>query len=245
MTLHVGMLGRDGWVLASDTQLFEENYLEDAETQVVHAVSYLSPTVKIVNRWDDLGLAYAFSGDNLTKFVGERLEAAFEKSPVEPKTLERTLGRIGDGFRNQVRNYSGRSILRRLTIMFARTPEVFWTLDISPTLSVLKHTGHAAGGQVANPAVFFPRQYCFNRDGTRRSVAELEFLAAHTILTASRLHPSLVNGLDVLTKRGDGAAPVLLNETEVQRLILRSQRLNEMMQDLVERACHLGAGISA
>jgi hypothetical protein len=81
-------------------------------------------------------------------------------------------------------------------------------------------------GHATNTACFFCGKYY-----RKAPVAALRLLAAHMIITAGKLNPHGIQGLDILTCTTDGFAFATLNETVA--LEKRSQHIDDQLSQLL------------
>jgi hypothetical protein len=71
MTLVLGLVGSDGWILASDTCVVYDRFQVDQHGRITNA-TFRANSRKL--RWfTDIKLACAFAGDHVSQFAGEML----------------------------------------------------------------------------------------------------------------------------------------------------------------------------
>jgi hypothetical protein len=219
MTMQVCLVGTDGIVLASDEKrLFYEN-----------GIMTSSQTPKMLTN-HERGIAVAFSGCEISEslaqiILNDETISDFENQRGAVQSLadrvykewflsdpEPPLADCGE-----------------ILIVSSRTLNQFYSLDINKRHRTLRTiTDKKSAGHQTNTACFFVESYY-----RKINTPELKFLAAHTILSASRLNSVGIKGLQIITCTGSGflaAAP-----EEIESLTARSNALDESIRREIYR----------
>jgi hypothetical protein len=83
-------------------------------------------------------------------------------------------------------------------------------------------------GHTANSASFFVQRYCGE---PKRKISELLFLAAHTILSASKLNPTGIGDLEIVTITQSGVTHVRKND--INKLKHQSRKLDRKLEKVL------------
>jgi hypothetical protein len=180
VTLQVGMIGNDGWLIASDR----------CRTSSLRS-RVGSETTKLICK-PAMGLAYAFSGDDCAILAGEMLEQRWQ-TPEIHIDVRAALKTLGDESWQQAR----KALLvpphpaNVRSLLIGTTTQGMWELRIGEGTSIVYDVGDkvAVAGDDSSPALFFIERY-YSRN---LSVDALMPLAAHVILTG-RHFSSYVRG---------------------------------------------------
>jgi hypothetical protein len=225
VTLQVGMIGKDGWVLASDRVR--------ADTDGIRVRSHTEKIVVL----DSLGLSYSFYGDDCAIIAGEQLIENGEKllDPSSETQFRHWLWQLANGSWQQVVNsmpndykakFSASYLYRGLLIFLRSSPNRFWWMQIGQPSLVTSEVNRLAVGDPGNGARFFADHHY----SSKMSVAQLSMLAAHTITVGGMLNPAGVGGLDIVTCQNGTMR--LLPEDELQDLVQRSHKLDAKITKL-------------
>ena len=218
MTLQVGLVGHDGFVIASDTKAVTGG---DSTAGGPSTMRRTGATRKILVS-DSGNLVCAFSGNQTIPLVARQLLGLLNDhlgADVEKCLLEKT---------EQILDAIGAGRLGLSGVLILAVPGIpkLWEITFAYQMGqtfLNTVSNRATGGDRGNPAVFFLERY---QDGTtNRSVKELTVLAAHTVLEGHVLNPTTVDGLDVLVSE-NGGKPRFLGEDELQSLRDRSEALH-------------------
>ncbi len=223
MTFQLGLVGKDGVVLASDRRALA--FWADTGGMASSSVS------KIVTN-ERARFAYCFWGDMLAAraatLVGQELEKG---SPANESVLKSCIDQVLDE-REKIEQEADLACLRGggilLVVVRDDKPEL-WRLD------VLKHTdsvrraaqvdGKIVAGDAINQANFFVERY-FRRSAP---ISELLALATHTILMAGELNPTCVSGVDLVACTSEGFHAI--TGTELDSLFQKSETLDRAIGD--------------
>jgi 20S proteasome alpha/beta subunit len=222
MTLQVALVGKDGFVIASDTQVSSGGGPVGSR----HLMLRTARTEKIFKNED---IIFAISGNAAVVFIARELLHALHQSlgsDVE-NTLADLLQTESDailakeiGLRQSA---SGQLIVAVPGI--SKLWEVSFQLGFA---SVNKFFDKVIGGDRGNSAIFWVERYYSNE----KSVEDLAMLAAHTVLEGHFLNPSVVGGLQVLVCK-NGETPRFLNDDELQFLCDRSEVIHKSVETSV------------
>jgi len=218
MTFQVGLLGTNGWVLASDTCLYEPYPVATGERSTV--VPIRSMGSKIVHN-QTARMIYAVSGGvNLSREAGEILNRQAGTNGIELDKRREILSEVGPQTLAKFPNAQDRNLGGTLLVIFYDPKPAMWTLDIGGAPVLRESLAFGGAGSLA--MLFAVRYY-----EKTRPVEELTFLAAHSIIEASFFNPSLVDGLE-LWSCTDGRVERAL-DTELVKLQERSAQFNELI----------------
>jgi hypothetical protein len=216
MTLQVGLVGTDGIVLASDKKA------------VVFDPALCTSLVSKILIDREKGLAGCCAGNEISARIRREifsnsnlLQREYPQSPIEElatqiyrdiPTEEQAGGNPSD-----------------LLIVSLNDLRHLYHLRMSATQCTLrlKENKHIQG-DLGNPARLFVEAYY-----SKKPIHGLVFLAAHTILTANRLNPTTVEGLEVVKCTTKNFEPV--SESELQVLVVRSQKTAEQTERSIFR----------
>lgn len=222
MTILVGMVGSDGIILAADQCRHAD---PQSENEIYDRMG--SPKITHLPKHS---VAYAVAGDDLTDRLGMELSAVLDSKGLDdPSSIESLLCSLQAAADAKLQaEFPGRSwpdCRRSLLILFYGTPEPqLWSLKLNMGFPSAKRvSGMAIGGATANSARFFECYFQANKP-----IKKLLPLASHIVLTAGRLDPLTIDGLDVALLN-DGVYR-LLNESEKDRLRERSRRLDLLIR---------------
>ena len=208
-TLQVALIGRDGFVLASDTR---------ATTGGFNAIRRSSDVRKILLSSSG-SLVCAYSGDDLAKMIAQGLIDSAPATFPDNGTLRAHLEQS-----EWLANKFGGNRAGQLIIVgvpnAAQTVDKLWQVSFQDNVSSPRITEiqtRSYGGDPNNSAVFISEVY-HRRD---KWVDELKLLAACVIVGGHKVNATAVHGLDVLIAK-DGAAPTFARPAELQDLETRS-----------------------
>ena len=210
MTLQVALVGKDGFVIASDMKAVAESLIRRATEM---------RQILISEKGD---LVCAFSGHHLLSKAANRLL----KSASEPGTnislcLEAKAEQAFDDYERNIQV----TIHGDLIVAIPGTPPQMWNVSfLNGQASSQPVSDRVIRGDRINPAVFFAERY----HAVEQSVEELKVLAAHTVIEGGLLDPTYVGGLDVLVST-NGEKPRFLEEHELQLLRSRSADIHNAL----------------
>jgi hypothetical protein len=227
MTLTLGLMGCDGWLLAADRRVTEtqQHWPPDDLKPIGHCSS---SECKIVAR-PDLGVWYASSGYDNTREAGEKLLERIQQGGFDRQNPCRSLRLIANEYAlHQYRSFG----LDRLTIILDRPPASegkqlwkgpqLWAVDLAINQAynrpgrragASQRTDQIIGGDWGNAATLLPQLYY-----SQCSVERLITLAAFTIQFAVKCSPtSISRNFDILVGRA-GQAPQFVPETRLNEL---------------------------
>lgn len=224
MTLAVGLIGSDGWVLASDKRLYESSGNLQPEVNKIITGTMLSRTPKI--HWvPEADLIYTFAGDHVSMLAGEALADKLKKNACSPSARGTFLNEVGNLFwSNHARLTTQPSLKRDLLVIFTKPSVQLWTVGLGLTSTPGLHEDIALIGDTSNGAKIFPLLYY-----SPRSVEELKVLAAHTILLGHQCAKSLVEGLEMWVGTPDAEQ---IQPSELRELEKRSAKIDKATRRL-------------
>ncbi|MGB8887928.1 MAG: hypothetical protein WCC87_14455 [Candidatus Korobacteraceae bacterium] len=208
MTMQVAMVGTDGTVLASDRQV--------VSTQHHIWQTYLTRKIR-VNQQSDVAVAYARN-----QLGGEAANRILEKLTADNiGRWHSELRGIGYAVYNDDLEEAETA---EVLVVSPRRPDTIYYLTVGKGGDCCEVLTKKATGDSNNSAVFFAERYY---DGGR-PIAQLAFLAAHTILTGSILNPAGIKGLDLLFCRPSGFT--WATAAELRGYERRSRELGEQFE---------------
>lgn len=203
MTLILGMMGSDGWLLAADTHVTEIQLPDQRSGAQMAAGHFIGDECKILSR-PDLGVSYASAGSDRTREAGERLIECVKAKTFGWEDTSSALRRIGRESKLGTNPPFGSE---RLLIIFdnpiteldnrkLETPQL-WKLDLGISVRVAPPEYREIGGDFGNAATLLPQLYY-----TGCSVERLIRLAAFTLWFAAKCNPrDIGSDLDILVGR--------------------------------------------
>jgi hypothetical protein len=200
MTLQIGLVGREGIVLASDLCVGN-----------VAGVRQTSQRSKLVQAGNHI---FAFAGDDSAELIAHMLSDDLTAKPyVAPSDLVLPIF-----------NSLNPKPQRAAIIGIARGQ--LWQLNFGLEMIVQRGgpvLDKALSGDSANAAVFFSERYYAD---LRDNIEGLKRLAAHVICTGAKLNPAGIAGLEMVVwdRKTDVISPV--SDPEIQRLCDWSDRLD-------------------
>ena len=219
VTLQVGFVTKDGWLIASErTQVNEDGEIRASDTTVKLAASEK--------------LACAASGDGLALIAGEQLVE--HSSEIDPDDMRRSLGLFGDRIWDRYHAVIDPPFLekynRALLIGFKTPRTPLWILNIGKNTSFATPCpSYKLAGDQRNPAAFFLSYY-----SPSASLEELKVLAAHIITVGAGLNSAGVGrGLDIAVCENEEIK--ILEPDDIQKLERQSIRLSQQIADLFRK----------
>jgi hypothetical protein len=225
VTLQVGMIGKDGWVLASDRVRID--------TEGVRVRSHLQKIFMLESQ----GLSYSFYGDDLAIITGDQLREHSDKLNElanEPR-LRQWLWELGNNSWQWINRsmpnehkdaFPASHLYRGLLICLRSSPHQFWWMQIGQQSLVTGMSDKVVVGDGRNSARFFAEHYY----SPEMSVAQLTMLAAHMITVGATLNPAGVGGLDIVNC--ENGTMRLLPEDELEHLMQTSHKLDAKIRKL-------------
>jgi hypothetical protein len=205
MTLQVGLVGTNGIVLASDKKavVFEPSLHTSLESKI------------LIDR--EKGLAGCCAGNEVSARVRREifsnshlLELEYPQSPIEELAAQIyksiPLEEQAGGNPSDLLIVSLEHLKRLYHLRMSATQCTLWS----------KENKHIQG-DLGNPASLFVEAYY-----RKKPIQGLVFLAAHTILTANRLNPTAVEGLEVVKCSSEGFE--IISEPKLKVLVARSRK---------------------
>jgi hypothetical protein len=230
MTLQIGMLASDGWILASDRRSTQGSGQSDGSQ------AYLSAdTRKIELKPMGTNIAYACAGSDAIRRAGAALAARFAHLTSPWSNIAIELAGISQSYSLPFVVPFGS---HRLIVVFFG-PEVdepqLWVVNFkSGQLALPEPIGQwALAGDFQSGARLLPQLYY-----SPRTCAELIRLAAFTIFYAHLFNPSGIAGLDILVGQY-GTAPRFLSSAELDGLRVEFDRFDDVL------ARHFGTTVPA
>lgn len=223
MTLQVALIGKDGFVIASDRKTVNEaGWRRTAET------------VKIILS-SDADIVCAFSGNHVVSSVAKHVIASLnsygDRDDVESLLLDavQTKFESYDGALRDSLAKAGRAMIVAAYNQKSGRAQLWEVIFTTGQPFVNSFLDKAIGGDSINAALFIIERYY---GGTETSVEDLKILAVHAILEGHKLNPSMVSGLDVVVFEHD-KKPRLLTEGELDSLREHSIRIDNTIGTLL------------
>jgi 20S proteasome alpha/beta subunit len=220
MTLQVALVGNDGFVIATDTKASTDGG-PLAPVPNRNQLRRSSSTPKMVVS-DSKKLVCVFSGEQTVGQLARRLINYVNENPgldlsncLEEKITERL------GSFETVRSKISGNLIAAIPAAEDGIPKLYHVTILEGQALCQPILDRVVDGDRRNPAQFFVERY-YTPDKT---VEELKFLAAHTVLEGGRLNPTTVGGLEVLVSK-NGKTVSFLRDEELQVLRDRSQSLH-------------------
>jgi hypothetical protein len=221
MTMQVGMVGTDGIVLASDT-LWTQSPMSGSEGA---RHSYSSHKIRI---FKERGVAISSARDMETaNFVADRIAAdpRLDEYPADRKFLIEEIGnecleKVGD--RNEA----------QCLILFHNPKPSLFAFEYA--IVNRKHgpwcgkiiDGAVHTGDTVNAATFWSERYCH-----LAPVRALVPLAAHLIVSAGKLNPAVIRGLEIVLCQADGFHR--LSDESISNLVSKSNEWDDKIGELI------------
>jgi hypothetical protein len=221
MTFQVALVGKDGFVIASDRKATRGGELN---LDLTYKMRTSSDTRKILVSEND-NLVCAYAGNQLVPFLAERLVKSL-KDGVGSDTSARLQEKIGELFAGFNNSRFQENISGELIVAVPGTSQLWEVSFIVGQTVVRSVSNHLFGGDRSNPGVYFAERY--NAEITDRPVDELKLLAAFTVLEGGFLNQTGVGGLDVLVSK-HGEKPRFLEDEELQPLRDRAESLHNIL----------------
>lgn len=228
MTLCIGLIASDGWIIASDKRLYEQTPTNLPDGRII-TTSFFSNTSKI--HWvPDVNVVYTFSGDHISALAGEGLISELRHNPPPPDSRATLLNALSYNFWTTHARFSSNVHLKRdLLVVFTTPPVELWTVSLGLPPAVGQHDDKALIGDIGSGPSLFPSLYY-----KPAKCEKLVVLAAHTILMGHRCNPSLIEGLEMYVgKTKDGTVRCLV-EKELSDLRDQSSALSQQIGSLFD-----------
>jgi len=222
MTLQVALVGKDGFVLASDRKTSSGGLVPGGKPHIRRT----GDARKILISKSGTVSCAIYGNQMMSSFAGRLLNSL--DGHADWNTEDRLLDESDKIFRQYDTSLFASGVGLILVFTEAKTDTSrLWDIQFwgMPTINQ-PSPNHAIAGDRSNEAVYLIERYY--ADGQERLVEELKVLAAHTIFEGGALNPSVVGGLDILICR-DGERPKFLEEAELQSLRDRSDSLHQML----------------
>lgn len=223
MTLQVGLVAKNGFVLASDRKAVRD-FSELPDSRAIH-YSVSSQTTKILIS-ENKKLVCAFSGSKPSVLAAQRLIASCPDHFDNDTQVREYLAGAG----KESKNVNSRGELVIVGFPHLRNVASLWSVTIEAEPTVHDHSDKVFGGEETNPAVYLIESYY--KKGL--PVSELVSLAAYFVCEGNRLKPSSVGGLDIFVSENDGEGRFL---TDAQKEVLdtRSPLIHKQIEEIILR----------
>jgi 20S proteasome alpha/beta subunit len=222
MTLQVALIGKDGFVIASDRKTVNEA-----------SVRRTAETTKIIVS-DKADIVCAFSGSHIVSSVAKHVAAALnsygDRDDIETR-LEKAALEHFELYDGPVREHLAKAGPAMIVAAYNENNgrARLWEVIFTGRPFVNSFLDKAIGGDSINTAIFLIERYY---KGKETPVEDLEILAVHTILEGHALNPSMVGGVDVVVSK-HGEKPRLLTDEEVGSLRERSTEIHNKVGTLL------------
>lgn len=226
MTLQAALIGKDGFVVASDTKSISGGGPAPGGT----AMRRSSETRKIVVSQNG-NLVCVSSLDQTARTLADKLIKDIDRSPgldVRVCLSERIENALASFY--DARRHVGGRLLIGIPGTHDGVSELHHIHVADGHAFSQQFYDHVVEGDRANSAVFFIERHYSND----KNVEELKLLAAHTVLQGGYLNPTYVSGLEVLIAL-NGKQPRFLSEDELLGIRLRSEALQSLLGEAIFR----------
>jgi 20S proteasome alpha/beta subunit len=206
MTMQIGMIASDGVIIASDRRWVDQ-------TGVRHTFAASKVVLDSAR-----GIAVGRSGSYLVSLaVADRIIAELVQSDSDIPRI--SIQNIANQVWNKTSRHPSESI-HCLVALNAKDSHSLFSLQPGPDGLVCENVfDKMCTGDLGNAALFFHEGYY-----TQRPISELKFLAAHIVLSAARLNPIGVDGLEMVLCDANGIHSV--SPGEIQEMKSRSTTLD-------------------
>jgi hypothetical protein len=190
MTMQMILKARDGYLLASDRQMIDEQ----ATRTAMHTEKIIDLPAQRV--------AYMASGDECALRAANDLADAVKDARFKMDDIGRSLRELSDNrWQRENESLASRHTTLQdynrtlLVLFYGLSPAQVWQVAVGRTSNAYPVVrGFARGGAGTNTAWFFINKY----HDSGKSVAELLPLAVHTLLMGKALDSTLIDGVQVL-----------------------------------------------
>jgi hypothetical protein len=200
MTLQIGLVGRDGILLASDR----------CRIAIQNGVRTTSQISKYILSGKHV---FTFAGDDVAQEIAEQTVKALDANPFEDP------GKAGQ----RIFNFLGRPVPNPGAVLGIAQGQL-WHLSFSGSgYSATPISDKIVAGDALNAAVFFSERHYFD---LQNSIDGLKKLAAHMICMGGKLNPAGVQGLEIIV--WDRARDTIgrVDDHEIQALSDLSEKLD-------------------
>jgi hypothetical protein len=215
MTFQIGLFGRDGMVLASDTKSTEFGASLDA-------VSWSTTTSKIVYD-EEMNTVIAMAGERLTGISGRDL---IEQWDTLANSFERE--RLAQAPFSQ--HYPNAGLSALLVVRAKERMMIHFTLGAGTT-SKSHTTGKVISGEGSALSLLFIERYA---DLLSCSMDKLKQLAAFTVWLTAQLKSTYVAGLEMIAFP-DGDRPYVVGSDELKQLEQKAATLDDEVKRLISQ----------
>jgi hypothetical protein len=228
MTLQIGFVARDGFLIASDRRTVSGFGLPDnpgVRTPKIRTGGTRKIFVSEVS-----GLVCAFSGSDMSHDIAEKLISSTPSRIQTHSEIRTHLQRSEEFARALGQEPRGEMIIAGIPDASENTDKlwrIFFRNAPGYTATIMPIYPKLFGGDESNSAVFLGERYC----DPSKTVEESQLLAAHVILEGSKVNSLSVGGLDILVAK-DGEKPRFLNTVELTDLERRSGDVHDGLKKL-------------
>lgn len=224
MTLQIALVGTDGVLLVSD---------EQSNRTIGYITTSGNLTSKILTDCKR-GLAACWSGyEDISHELATQILKLGDSEVSSNLSLgelaQEVYGKVKGSFGSSGRPYGDVLLVNRNSL-----GHVYMVSASERGCHASQYTAWVPSGQDSNSALFYCEKFY-----KRGPIDELIFLAAHTILTAGRIDPHRVRGLEILRCRQSGFD--FVPEKELELLANKSRDLENSLSGELLRS-HLGSG---
>jgi 20S proteasome alpha/beta subunit len=222
VTLQVGLVGADGWIIASDTR-----EILDAD-----GMELSSSTQKLYN---NDAFALSFSGDEWSRRMRDEIIQELANASIDSQRA--VVSKSRPEVWKQIPISARFRTTRRLLFGSANDLTHLYEISVAEQTSTNRKQDFVTAGHLGNPAQFFIQHYYIEkagqRGGIKNTVDRLKLLAAHTIVQAAR-HNNRVDGLEMVVCRTNGNRAVCerVPESEITNLIIESDNIDQQLVKL-------------
>jgi len=202
--MQVGMVGSDGVLIASDTLVMDKPKREAASEEQSPVRDTSNESKIIINYKKGIAISCAGTMRSARRVARKIISGLMDEQLANPRE---PIEKIGAEVLKLLGLDGEKRDVQCLIIIHGATPGLYFFEfgevdgDCGPVLGPIctKVIKHKNAGDQANPAVFWKLRYY-----DRKPVRELIPLAAHLIVSASKLNSGSIDGLEIVLCDDDG-----------------------------------------
>ena len=223
MTMQVGMVGTDGVLIASDTLLMDKPERASAKEEESRVRDTSNASKITINYKRGIAISCARTMSSARRVASNIISKLRDEQLANPRE---PIEKIGSEVLESLGLDGEQRDAQCLIIIQGATPGLYFFEfgDVNGLVGpictrVIKHK--AAGDQI-NPAVFWKNRYY-----ERKPVRQLIPLAAHLVVSASKLNSGSIDGLEIVFCDADGLHRI--DEESVRKLEAQANEWDEQI----------------
>jgi hypothetical protein len=216
MTLQVALVGTDGIVVASDKKvnLLNQNF----NTTAIRSKILINSDRKIAACWSgEQSPSYSLAEHIVLKMNDADLQFPYHPLRMASNEILSRRGIHGE-------EYGSAEVV---VITIQNEPKAYEITAARDRCDCFEAPDKIVKGHIANPALFFTERFY-----ERLPISALLPLAAHAIVTAGKINPRGIEGLEIIRCTNDGFNP--LSNSEITDLIEWSDKFDQKIRRLVQ-----------